>query len=166
MFDMKTHLTMAFIFVLAVAAEAGSLQQNKELVERFVAIGNAREFDRLGEVISEDFRRHCQATPDLKIESLAEFRSFMEQDAVVFPDSSVEVHQMIAEGDRVAIWATYTGTQATAMGPFPSYGKRMAVDFGAVFRIADGKLVELWVTWDNLAALSQLGHFPPPQPSP
>jgi hypothetical protein len=29
-----------------------------------------------------------------------------------------------------------------------------------VHRIAEGKIVETWVTWDNLAALSQLGLFP------
>ena len=46
------------------------------------------------------------------------------------------------------------------MGPFPPSGKRLSLDFAALFRIESGKIVELWVTWDNLAALSQLGHFP------
>jgi len=36
------------------------------------------------------------------------------------------------------------------------------LDVSGVFRLRDGKLAELWVTWDNLAALAQLGHFPPP----
>ena len=38
----------------------------------------------------------------------------------------------------------------------------MTVDMGALFRIADGRIAELWVTWDNMSALGQLGHFPPP----
>ncbi len=33
---------------------------------------------------------------------------------------------------------------------------------GGIFRLEDGKIAEMWVTWDNLSALMQLGHFPPP----
>ena len=29
-------------------------------------------------------------------------------------------------------------------------------------RRSEGKIAELWVEWDNLAFLKQLGHFPPP----
>ena len=42
----------------------------------------------------------------------------MEADVLAFPDSRVKVHQMAEEDDRVAIWATYSGTQGGAMGPF------------------------------------------------
>ncbi|NIT61864.1 MAG: ester cyclase, partial [Aliifodinibius sp.] len=27
----------------------------------------------------------------------------------------------------------------------------------------EGKIAELWVEWDNLAMLQQLGHYPPPE---
>jgi predicted ester cyclase len=30
-------------------------------------------------------------------------------------------------------------------------------------RFEGGKIVETWVSWDNLASLAQLGHFPPPE---
>jgi predicted ester cyclase len=46
------------------------------------------------------------------------------------------------------------------MGPFPPSGKKFQVDFGAVFRMAQGKIAEWWVTWDNTAMLAQLGHLP------
>ena len=45
-------------------------------------------------------------------------KAFMEADVLAFPDSRVKVHQMAEEDDRVAIWATYSGTQGGAMGPF------------------------------------------------
>jgi hypothetical protein len=32
-----------------------------------------------------------------------------------------------------------------------------------MFRIEAGNIAELWVTWDNLAGLVQLGLFPPPE---
>ncbi len=45
------------------------------------------------------------------------------------------------------------------MGPFPPSGKKMQVDFGAVLRVENAMIAELWVTWDNMAALAQLGHL-------
>jgi steroid delta-isomerase-like uncharacterized protein len=85
----------------------------------------------------------------------------MVADAKTFPDSKVTIHQLIAENDRVAIWATYSGTQDGPMGPFPPSGKTMSIDLAGVFRIQDGLITELWVTWDNVAGLTQLGFFPP-----
>jgi hypothetical protein len=40
----------------------------------------------------------------------------------------------------------------------------MELDFAGMHRIADRKIVETWVTWDNLAGLTQLGLFPPQPP--
>ena len=51
------------------------------------------------------------------------------------------------------------------MGPFPATGRRLESDCAGIFRIQDGKIAELWVTWDNMAGLAQLGLLPPPPPS-
>ena len=156
-------ITSCLILLAACCPNPGDqLATNKALVREFVAIGNARQFDRLSVVVASDFNRLSQATPGLVITNRDAFRAFMEQDALAFPDSQVALHQVVAEGDRVAVWATYSGTQQGPMGAFPPTGKRMAIDFGAVFRIDNGMIAELWVTWDNLAALAQLGLLPEP----
>lgn len=152
------------LMTACIPEPAEQLAANKALVREFVAIGNARQFDRLADVVAADFIRHSQATPGLVIDNRDAFRAFMEQDAQVFPDSQVTVQQMVAEDDKVAVWATYGGTQLGPMGSFPPSGKHMAVDFGAVFRIDNGLIAELWVTWDNMAALAQLGLLPEPDP--
>ena len=137
-------------------------EANKELVRRFVRLGNDRDLDGLGEIVAPDFARHCPATPDVDVRSFDDFRRFLEVDSATFPDSTVTMHELVAEGDLVAFWATYAGTQEGPMGPFPPSGRRMEVDFGGVFRIESGKIVHLRLTWDNVSALTQLGHFPPP----
>ena len=68
---------------------------------------------------------------------------------------------LIAEGDLVAFWCTYTGTQTGAMGPFPPTGNKTDLDFAGFHRIENGKIAESWITWDNMTILTQLGHFPP-----
>ncbi|HEY5654614.1 MAG TPA: ester cyclase, partial [Woeseiaceae bacterium] len=69
--------------------ESELLAANKALVREFVDIGNARQFDRLAEVVADDFVRHSQATPGLVITNRDAFRAFMEQDILTFPDSQV-----------------------------------------------------------------------------
>lgn len=162
MFVPRGVLALGLIVVLTGPALGDPLDENKAVVEGFVSVGNARDWDRLSDFVADDFVRHCQATPELDIRSRDQFQAFMEADTAVFPDAQIEVRQLVAEGDRVAVWATYSGTQEGPMGPFPPSGARMSIDFGAIFRIQDGKIAELWVTWDNMAALVQLGHFPPP----
>jgi steroid delta-isomerase-like uncharacterized protein len=135
-------------------------EENKVLVRRFGEAMNTRQLHLLDELVAPGFLRHCQATPEVEVRSLQEFKDFLRQDAAVFPDSIQTLQHMLAEGDLVAIWATYEGTQRGQMGPFPPSGKKMRVDFGAILRVENGKIAELWVTWDNMAALAQLGHIP------
>jgi len=55
------------------------------------------------------------------------------------------------------------GTQKGPMGPFPASHKRMELPFIGILRLEQGKVAEIWVEWDNLNALTQLGHFPLPE---
>ena len=151
-----------FLLVGCQPSPQAELEQNKELVRRFAEASNARDFDALDALIAPNFVRHSQATPDVRVENREQFKQFLRQDAATFPDSRQTVSMLVAEGDLVAFYATYVGTQEGPMGRFPPSRMRMEVDFAGVFRIQNGMLTELWVTWDNLAALSQLGHWPPP----
>ena len=94
------------------------------------------------------------------IESLDAFKDFIRNDRNAIPDQKLNVKMLVAEGDLVAFWATYTGTQTGQMGPFPPTGKSANLDFAGVHRVENGKVVETWVTWDNITVLGQLGHFP------
>lgn len=136
-------------------------KKNKELVaEAFEAL-QSFEFDTLDAYIAEDYVRHCQATPEVQVTTLAAFKEYLVQNHTIFPDEKITVHRLVAEDDLVSFWMTYSGTQQGPMGPYPATGKRMELDIAGMHRIADGKIVESWVTWDNLAALTQLGLFPP-----
>jgi len=136
--------------------------ENKALVSRFGEASNARQFDVIAEMVTDDFVRHCQATPGVDVRSRNQFIEYLKSDATAFPDSRQTAHLLVAEGDMVAFWIKYEGTQEGQMGPFPPSHKKMTIDVAGVFRVRDGKLAELWVTWDNLSSLMQLGHFPPP----
>ena len=137
-----------------------SSEETRVLVRRLAEAVNTRQLDVLDELVTPNFVRHCQATPQFDVRSLEQFKDFLRQDATVFPDNALSFTHLLADGDLAAAWGTYQGTQVGQMGPFPPSGKKARVDIGAVLRVENGKLAELWITWDNMAVLSQLGHLP------
>jgi predicted ester cyclase len=134
--------------------------ETRELLKRFEEAMNTRQLDLLDDIIAPNFLRHCQATPQLDIRSLDRFKDFLRQDATTFPDNVQTFTHIIAEGEQAAVWATYEGTQEGRMGPFPPSGRRVRFDFGADCRLESDKLAELWITWDNMTILGQLGYLP------
>lgn len=143
-------------------SETAKIEANKQLVHRFAEILNNQEFDALDELMTENFVRHSQATADVQVQSREQFKELQKEYLKSIPDQRVTIHFLVAESDYVATYATYSGTQTGPMPPFPATGKKVESKFISIFRIEDGKIAELWVEWDNLAMLKQLGLFPPP----
>jgi steroid delta-isomerase-like uncharacterized protein len=139
-------------------------KKNKELVAEVFAVVEAGEFDKLDQYITEDYVRHCQATPDVNVTSLEGFKEFLASDRAAVPDQKLILHRLVAEDDLVAFWITYSGIQDGPMGPYPATGKRIELDVAGMHRIADGKIAESWLIWDNLTGLTQLGLLPPAPP--
>ena len=166
---MKRHKLLFVIVALLVVALLGCdktskrLEANKNLIHRFTEATNAADWDAFDALLTKDFRRHCQATPNVKVNSREEFKKLQESFLASMPDQHITIEMIIAEGDKVAGYATYSGTLTGPMGEFPATGKSMESKFISIFRIEEGRIAELWVEWDNLAMLSQLGLFPPPK---
>jgi steroid delta-isomerase-like uncharacterized protein len=74
-----------------------------------------------------------------------------------FPDLTINIDELVGEGDRVVWRITASGTHNGTFQGVPATGK--AVKFGAqyTFRFENGKIVERWSTLDRLALLMQLG---------
>ena len=161
-----TIIYLGLIFMTAVfgCSESDEVlaQKNKQIVEKAFEVVAKGDYENMGNFIAKNYQRHCQATPEIAIESLDAFKEFIRMDRQAIPDQKLDLKMLVAEGNLVAFWATYSGTQTGPMGPFPPSGKTAMLDFGGVHRLENGKIVETWITWDNIAILSQLGHFPSP----
>ncbi len=118
---------------------------------------NARELERLDAIVAADFVRYCEATPDVVVQSLEDFKAFLVAYTAVFPDNVQTPTHIAADGDLIGVFATYEGTHLGPFGPFEPTGKRAKFDFAGMFKVADGKLTEFRITWDNMTILGQLG---------
>jgi predicted ester cyclase len=67
---------------------------------------------------------------------------------------------LVAEGDRVTkVWTANCTHKGELMG-IPATGIQITVKGIEVFRIADGKIMELWSSMDNLGMMQQIGIIP------
>lgn len=74
-----------------------------------------------------------------------------------FPDLHLVVEDMIAEGDKVVVRNTVTGThRGEYMGLAPT-GKSVTYSEIFIFRFVDGRVVETWGVVDVLSLMKQLG---------
>ena len=93
---------------------------------------------------------------------------FISRTLQAFSDSRVTIEDMIAEGDKVVVRYSWQATHTSvwditlsnlAMNIAPT--SKQVWDRGiAIFRIADGKIVENWSEWTKLELAQQLGVVP------
>jgi predicted ester cyclase len=77
-----------------------------------------------------------------------------------FPDIRFTIEQVVAEGDRVAVRWTWTGTHTGTFRGFAASG-RSVHDTGLVlYTFAGGKVVGAIIETDRLGVLQQIGVVP------
>lgn len=132
-------------------------EDNRRLVqehyESFVAKQDAEAIRRQ---LAADFVDHEMppGTPPGP-ESILQYRAMLHK---AFPDLKVRIDDIVAEGDRVAVRATWTGTHRGSLPMLPIPPSNRAFTFsGMVFwRIRDGRIAERWATIDRLGLQQQL----------
>ena len=139
----------------ALAASGGDqTARNKAVARRVYEEGIAQgKFDVLDEVYAENFVGHGGARRFTHAEGRAEAEGWRS----AFPDLTVTIDLIVAEGDLVAVRWTARGTNTGTGNGLPATGKRVEVAGTAIFRIVDGKIVEEWTSGDALGLLRQLG---------
>lgn len=139
-----------------------SPEASKALVRRVYEEGlNQGNFAVLDEVLADDLAEHSlfpgQATGR---------ESFTRRFTLVrtaFPDATMTVEDAMADGDKVICRWTLRGTHTGPFASLPPTGRSVEISGINIARIAGGKIVEHWASFDHLGLLQQLGAFQPPR---
>lgn len=133
-------------------------EENKAIVRRFhEEIWNKGNLDAIDELVSPNLDRHHHQS-----RGSDSFKEFVIKERTVFPDFNVTVEDLIAEGDKVVVRRTNRGTHMGEWLGVSATGKKTEVATIAIFRIADGKIEEIWAQNDRLGLLQQIGAVPDP----
>ncbi|HNP85283.1 MAG TPA: ester cyclase [Kouleothrix sp.] len=135
---------------------------NKALVRRFFdEVCNGRNPGVAHEIFAADFVYHEPASispggkgPDAMAREAANYYNAMSNAQWVVQDV------LAGEDNAVTVRWTGQGTHDGNLAGIPPTGKEISVEALSLFKVADGKIVEMWDCWDALAMLQQLGIVP------
>jgi predicted ester cyclase len=131
-------------------------EDNKAIIRRYLETWNRGDLPGLFEFWSPRLVHHTR----LASYGYDETRQLVTNFTNLFAGMQFHVHDMIAEGDRVASRMTWRGTHAGGLIPgLPARGEITCAVLG-VARLDDGRIVEHWGVTDELHMVEQLGLVP------
>jgi steroid delta-isomerase-like uncharacterized protein len=131
-----------------------TLESNKELARQVVERIFVRQEDAaIDELVAEDFVPRTFGPMPPGREGL---REGMKRAGAGVSDPEFTIHDLIAEGDRVAARLTTTARHTGTFMGIPPTGRRYSIDEIHIFRFRDGQLVEHWHAFDTASLMAQL----------
>ena len=130
--------------------------RNKTAIRRFVEeVQNGQDWTVYDELNDPGFV-NLSAPPGMPADR-AGGKLYLQAFAAAYPDARFEIDDMVAEGDRVVTKKTFTGTNTGEFAGMPATGKRVSLQYVDIMRLRDGRIVEHWLTMDQLSWMQQLG---------
>lgn len=132
-----------------------STESNKAMVRRyFEEVVNKRQ------LVTTDCIIHRPEAPE-PIRGLEAFKDTPGRILQVYTEFTTTIHDLVAEEDRVACRLSHSavnrGEWTSRIGRHMVAGKTVSWPAIAIFRIRDGKIVEEWVSRDEVGMLIGLG---------
>jgi steroid delta-isomerase-like uncharacterized protein len=128
-------------------------EANKALIRaHYESAANAYRPSVIDRQVAPDFVDHNhpgQAGPDCVKAQVRSLRA-------AFPDLTVTIEALVAEGDLVAVRGTWRGTQQGEFRGVPPIGRRIELTGMAFWRVAGGQIRESWGLIDLPTLLRQL----------
>ncbi len=139
-----------------------SVEKNKALARRFFEEA-AHDPSVCDEIFAPSFQfhaiHHVSDRPDLTSTPQSEKEAY-ERHKSIWGDWHTTIEEILAEGDRVVVRWTHHGTQQGEYYGLPPTGRQVSWSGINIFRIADGKIAEIWNIFDRLWLWQQLGVLP------
>lgn len=138
-----------------------SLDDNKTKARRiYDEVFNRGDLDVVDELVTPDIIDHEEPFPGVTGSGAEGLRQTVAILRTAFPDLTMTVEDMVAEGDKVVTRVTVRGTHQGEFLGMPPSGRQINVAVIDIVRFADGKMIEHWGQTDQMALLQQLGVIP------
>ena len=134
-------------------------EQNKALVRRwFEEVWNKGRADAIDEMLDENGIAHgLSDNPVNPIKGPRDFRPFHTQFREAFPNMTIVIEDLVAEGDKVAARCSVRGNHKGNFQGIAASQSPIEFTGMTIVRIADGKIVEAWNNFDFTTLNKQVG---------
>jgi steroid delta-isomerase-like uncharacterized protein len=133
---------------------------NKSIVRRmYEEVWNKRRLEVAGELIARSHAVQLFDAADSGVGPEAYARN-VTQFVRAFPDLKFTVVDMVAERDKVVALWNISGTHKGEFRGIAATGKRVSVDGITISQLAEGKIMDSYVSLDMWSMMQQLGAIP------
>jgi predicted ester cyclase len=135
------------------------VERNKAIVRRtWEEIFPACDVEALAEVMDPDVTsRGRRPDEPAGFEGVKQTMLWL---STVFSDQRWDVHDVIGDGDIVAVRLTHHGRHTGDLMGIPPTGREVAYEYVHFLRFRDGKMIEQWSVRDDMTLMRQLGVIP------
>lgn len=124
-----------------------------EAAKKFYEVYNDKKLDLIDSIFTDDYVGHVNAHDIVGAENAKGFiGGFLEG----IPNAFYDVKESFVNDNKVTCRWVCTGTQTGNFYGMPPTNKDVNVNGITIFRIADGKIAELWNVWDQFTLVEQL----------
>lgn len=140
-----------------------SVKEHKALTWRWLEKlnkGKATFLATMDEHYATDYVYHGPTGEDIR--GLKNYKQYFSNFLDAFPDTHFTFDDIVAEGDKVVIRFTWTGTHKGEFQGIPPTNKKITIWGITIVRIVGGKTAEEWEMMDIMGFMQQLGVIPTP----
>lgn len=139
------------------------IEANKKVMEQFIRFINTGD-RTIGEpIISPDVIFYAPTSPE-PLHGFDGYMAVLDMMRGTMPDVQWKAEEFIAEGDKVMIRFTMTGTQTQPFMGMPATDKPVKVTAMNIYQLKDGKIIREHGLPDIFTMLRQIGVIPAPAP--
>jgi steroid delta-isomerase-like uncharacterized protein len=130
---------------------------NKDVVRRlYDEVWNKRKVEVIKEIISPSHALHGPNASGTSVGPEAYERQYL-LFLTGFPDLRLTIEDIVSEGNKVAVSWNFSGThQGDFMGA-PATNKTVSVDGITINHVANGKIMDSYISYDALGLMLQVG---------
>ena len=137
-----------------------SPDEHADVVTRYVAAGNDRDYDVLDALRTSDFVAHVPrgaAISESEPIRAADLNSDLRMITAAFPDMRSTILDLVTTEERVVVRSQLSGTFSERLSGVDPTGERIAWDSVHLYRLEGGKIAEAWFVTDTLSLLRKAG---------
>lgn len=133
-------------------------EQNKAIPRRFFKAMETNDQAAMKELLAPNFKQFPVGSSEpmsreVLLQTIAQYKE-------AFSDQKYTIIDQVAEGDKVTTRTTWEATHTGDYQGLPATGKRVLVSGIAISHIQNEKIVERWLSMDQMGMLRQLGLVP------
>lgn len=132
------------------------IKKQKEMVEKLYKSFETGNTTGIESIVAANVKEHTP-DPSSKSKGIQYTKDQIELYHTAFPDMKIKIKECFGDGEKLTVFATFSGTNKGAMMGIPATNKKVSIDGIDILKFEKDKITEHWGIYDNLGMFKQLG---------